>query len=159
MNILPSTWAFRCKRYPDASVQKLKARFFLLMVTSKLKVSKHQLDYSKTHADPDPYPEPIYMSGRLHGCFCPLSHRPQPKLGQHVPTRVRPKWHLFRDATRVCQSRQSFKTSTILIWPQAITMQLLPASEEQIGSCWASFPRTNRSMSIHVRQGDHIGIC
>ena len=27
MNILPSTWAFRCKRYPDRSVQKLKARF------------------------------------------------------------------------------------------------------------------------------------
>ena len=27
MNILPSTWAFRCKRYPDGSVQKLKARF------------------------------------------------------------------------------------------------------------------------------------
>ena len=27
MNILPSTWAFRCKRYPDGSVHKLKARF------------------------------------------------------------------------------------------------------------------------------------
>ena len=27
MNILPSTWAFRCKRYPDRSVHKLKARF------------------------------------------------------------------------------------------------------------------------------------
>ena len=27
MNILPSTWAFRCKRYPDGSVRKLKARF------------------------------------------------------------------------------------------------------------------------------------
>ena len=27
MNILPSTWAFRCKKYPDGSVRKLKARF------------------------------------------------------------------------------------------------------------------------------------
>ena len=27
MNILPSTWAFQCKRYPDRSVRKLKARF------------------------------------------------------------------------------------------------------------------------------------
>ena len=27
MNILPLTWAFRCKRYPDGSVRKLKARF------------------------------------------------------------------------------------------------------------------------------------
>ena len=27
MNILPSTWAFRCKRYPDGSVCKLKDRF------------------------------------------------------------------------------------------------------------------------------------
>ena len=27
MNILPSTWAFRCKMYPNGSVRKLKARF------------------------------------------------------------------------------------------------------------------------------------
>ena len=27
MNVLPGTWAFRCKRYPDGSVRKLKARF------------------------------------------------------------------------------------------------------------------------------------
>ena len=27
MNVLPSTWAFRCKRYPDRRVRKLKARF------------------------------------------------------------------------------------------------------------------------------------
>ena len=27
MRVLPSTWAFRCKRYPDGSVRKLKARF------------------------------------------------------------------------------------------------------------------------------------
>ena len=27
MNVLPSTWAFRCKRYPDGTVRKLKARF------------------------------------------------------------------------------------------------------------------------------------
>ena len=27
MNVLPSTWAFKCKRLPDGQVQKLKARF------------------------------------------------------------------------------------------------------------------------------------
>ena len=27
MHVLPSTWAFRCKRYPDGLVRKLKARF------------------------------------------------------------------------------------------------------------------------------------
>ena len=27
MNVLPGTWTFRCKRYPDGSVRKLKARF------------------------------------------------------------------------------------------------------------------------------------
>jgi hypothetical protein len=27
MNVLPSTWAFKCKRYPDGSVRKLKTRF------------------------------------------------------------------------------------------------------------------------------------
>ena len=27
MNVLPSTWAFKCKRFPDGLVRKLKARF------------------------------------------------------------------------------------------------------------------------------------
>ena len=27
MYVLPSTWAFRCKRFPDGTVRKLKARF------------------------------------------------------------------------------------------------------------------------------------
>src|SRR5210317_1014932 len=27
MNVLPSTWAFKCKRYPDGNVRKLKGRF------------------------------------------------------------------------------------------------------------------------------------
>ena len=27
MNVLPFTWAFHCKRYPDGSIRKLKARF------------------------------------------------------------------------------------------------------------------------------------
>ena len=27
MNILPSRWAFKCKRYPSGEVRKLKARF------------------------------------------------------------------------------------------------------------------------------------
>jgi hypothetical protein len=26
MNVLPSTWAFRCKRYPDGMIKKLKPR-------------------------------------------------------------------------------------------------------------------------------------
>jgi hypothetical protein len=27
MNVLPTTWAFKCKRYPDGCIRKLKARF------------------------------------------------------------------------------------------------------------------------------------
>ena len=27
MNVIPSTWAFKCKRYPDGSIRKLKGRF------------------------------------------------------------------------------------------------------------------------------------
>jgi hypothetical protein len=27
MNVLPSTWAFHCKRYPDGIIKKLKAMF------------------------------------------------------------------------------------------------------------------------------------
>jgi hypothetical protein len=27
MNVLPSTWAFKCKRYPDGTINKLKSRF------------------------------------------------------------------------------------------------------------------------------------
>jgi hypothetical protein len=29
MNVVPSTWAFNCKRYPDGSVRKLKAWFYV----------------------------------------------------------------------------------------------------------------------------------
>jgi hypothetical protein len=27
MNVIPYTWAFKCKRFPDGLIQKLKARF------------------------------------------------------------------------------------------------------------------------------------
>ena len=27
MNVLPSTWAFKCKRFPDGLIKKFKARF------------------------------------------------------------------------------------------------------------------------------------
>ena len=27
MNVIPSTWTFKCKRYPDGSIRKLKGRF------------------------------------------------------------------------------------------------------------------------------------
>ena len=30
MNVLPSTWAFKCKRFPDGAVKKLKARFCVM---------------------------------------------------------------------------------------------------------------------------------
>ena len=30
MNVLPGTWAFKCKRYPDGKVKKFKARFCFL---------------------------------------------------------------------------------------------------------------------------------
>jgi Reverse transcriptase (RNA-dependent DNA polymerase) len=73
MNVLDSTWAFKCKRYPDGSIQKLKARFcvrgnqqiegfnffdtyapvvqwstirLLLMVSLMLNLSTQQVDYT-----------------------------------------------------------------------------------------------------------------
>jgi hypothetical protein len=27
MHVFPSTWAFKCKRFPDGIIRKLKARF------------------------------------------------------------------------------------------------------------------------------------
>lgn len=27
MNVIPSTWAFKCKRFPDGRIKKFKARF------------------------------------------------------------------------------------------------------------------------------------
>ena len=73
MNVLPSTWAFKCKRFPDGSVRKLKARFcvrgdrqkegvdyfetyapvvswqtirILLILSIKLKLATKQVDYT-----------------------------------------------------------------------------------------------------------------
>ena len=73
MNVLDSTWAFKCKRYPDGSIRKLKARFcvrgdqqiegvdffdtyapvvqwatvrLLLMVSLMLNLATQQVDYT-----------------------------------------------------------------------------------------------------------------
>jgi hypothetical protein len=86
MNILPSTWAFKCKRYPDGDVRKLKARFcprgdcqiegvdffetyapvvnwqtvrIMLVMSLLLQLSTKQVDYMAAfvHADIDRDPE------------------------------------------------------------------------------------------------------
>jgi hypothetical protein len=73
MNILPNTWAFKCKRYPDGNLRKLKVRFcargdcqiecanffetyapvvnwqtvrFMLVVSLLLKLSTKQVNYT-----------------------------------------------------------------------------------------------------------------
>ncbi len=73
MNVLPSTWAFKCKRFPDGRVRKLKARFcvrgdrqvegvdffdtfapvvnwttvrLMLILSAILGLSTHQVDYT-----------------------------------------------------------------------------------------------------------------
>ena len=45
MNVLPSTWAFKCKRFPDGSVRKLKARFCV-----RGDKQKEGVDYFETYA-------------------------------------------------------------------------------------------------------------
>jgi hypothetical protein len=86
MNILPSTWAFKCKRYPEGDVRKLKARFcargdcqiegvdffetyapvvnwqtvrIMLVMSLLLHLSTKQVDYTAAfvHADIDRAPE------------------------------------------------------------------------------------------------------
>ena len=45
MNVLPSTWAFRCKRYPDGLIKKFKARF-----CARGDRQKQGVDYFETYA-------------------------------------------------------------------------------------------------------------
>jgi len=45
MNILPSTWAFKCKRFPDGSVKKFRARFY-----ARGDRQKEGIDYFETYA-------------------------------------------------------------------------------------------------------------
>lgn len=45
MNVLPSTWAFKCKRFPDGSVKKFKARF-----CARGDRQKEGIDYFETYA-------------------------------------------------------------------------------------------------------------
>ena len=45
MNILPGTWAFKCKRFPDGSVKKFKARF-----CARGDRQKEGIDFDKTYA-------------------------------------------------------------------------------------------------------------
>jgi hypothetical protein len=87
MNVLPSTWAFKCKRFPDGRVRKLKARFcvrgdrqvegvdffdtfapvvnwttvrLMLILSAILGLSTHQVDYTAAfvHA---PMDEDVYV--------------------------------------------------------------------------------------------------
>ncbi|CAJ1960823.1 unnamed protein product [Cylindrotheca closterium] len=48
MNVLPSTWAFKCKRYPDGKVRKLKGQFctvrLLLLLSLVLGLETKQVD-------------------------------------------------------------------------------------------------------------------
>ncbi|CAJ1955020.1 unnamed protein product [Cylindrotheca closterium] len=47
MNVLPSTWAFKCKRYPDGKVRKLKGRFWdTPRIVVKPKCDGRQTDFS-----------------------------------------------------------------------------------------------------------------
>ena len=86
MNVLPSAWAFKIKRYPDGLVKKLKARFcargdrqkegvdffdtfapvvnwttvrMLLILTAQLGLATKQVDYTAAfvHADIDKPPD------------------------------------------------------------------------------------------------------
>ena len=45
MNVLPGTWAFKCKRFPDGAVRKLKARFCV-----RGDQQKKDVDYFETFA-------------------------------------------------------------------------------------------------------------
>ncbi len=45
MNVLPSTWAFKLKRYPDGHVKKFKARF-----SARGDRQKEGIDYFETWA-------------------------------------------------------------------------------------------------------------
>jgi hypothetical protein len=95
MNILPSTWAFKCKRYPDGDVRKLKARFcarfdcqiegvdffetyapvvnwqtvrIMLVMSLLLHLLTKQVDYTAAfvHADIDRDPEWDTMTEEVH---------------------------------------------------------------------------------------------
>ena len=86
MNVLPGTWAFRCKRFPDGDIRKLKGRFcargdcqvenvdyfetyapvvnwqtvrIMLVMSLLLQLSTKQVDYTAAfvHADIDRDPE------------------------------------------------------------------------------------------------------
>ncbi len=50
MNVLPSTWAFKIKRYPDGRVKKLKARF-----CARGDRQKEGIDYFETWAPVVPW--------------------------------------------------------------------------------------------------------
>lgn len=45
MKVLPSTWAFKCKRFPDGLIKKFKARF-----CARGDFQKHGIDYWETYA-------------------------------------------------------------------------------------------------------------
>jgi hypothetical protein len=98
MNVLPTTWAFKCKRYPDGTIRKFKARFcargdkqiegvdffetfapvvnwttvrLLLILSQVLNLSTKQVDYTAAfiHA-------PLHESRRYIAARNPIHHVP-----------------------------------------------------------------------------------
>jgi hypothetical protein len=45
MNIVPSTWAFKCKRYPDGLIKRLKGR-----LCAQIDCQQEGVDYFETYA-------------------------------------------------------------------------------------------------------------
>jgi hypothetical protein len=67
MNVLPGTWAFHCKRFPDGTVQKLKARFCI-----RGDKQHETIDYFNTYT-----PVVNWQTVQLmlvYCCICPYSY-------------------------------------------------------------------------------------
>ena len=127
MNILPGTWAFKIKQYPDGLVKKLKARFcargdrqiegvdffdtfapvvnwttvrLLLILTAQLGLATKQVDYTAAfiHADIDLPPN-----------FHEMSKEEQRRQGVHVemPRGFAKPRHLLKLKKSLYRLRQS----------------------------------------------------
>ena len=117
MHVLAFTWVFKCKRFPNGLVRKLKARF---CVRGDLHIKR--VDFFETYAPVIQWinytftsnivysPQSFFNAGGLHFCFVTRFYRLR---------------RLCRNASRIQTIWTSLKTQTFAVWTQTKSTEFL----------------------------------
>ena len=147
--VLPSTWTFKCKRFPDGLVRKLKARF-----CARGDCQVEGVDFFDTYAPVVSWTTvrmllvlsivlgSKYKTSRLHTGILPGINRHR---------------CVSRNASRIQYPRKSAEAQAVPIWTATESEEFLPALKDE-PSCQRVCSKRLRSMSVLVGRCHRIGL-